>query len=57
MLIFTFVIFLYLFIFMLLFIYLFVLFKYSFLHFPTTTFPHPTHLRLPPSLFPHFDFV
>ena len=34
-----------------------LLLKYNCLHFPATTFPHPTHLHLPPSILPHFGFV
>ena len=29
-----------------------LLFDYRGLHFPTTTFPHPTHPHLPPSILP-----
>ena len=31
-----------------------LMFEYSCLHFSTTTFPHPTHPHLPPSILPHF---
>ena len=33
------------------------MFKYSCSHFPTTTFPHPPHPNLPPSILSPFHFV
>ena len=44
-------------VFLFIYVFIYLLFKYSCLHNPATTFPCPTHHQLPLSILPHFSFV